>query len=56
MKLAEQEQLFCQWLTAHRGLLWRVVRAFASDAPDQEDLFQEILLVQCLVENWMTAL
>jgi RNA polymerase sigma-70 factor (ECF subfamily) len=44
MKLAEQEQLFCQWLTAHRGLLWRVVRAFASDAPDQEDLFQEILL------------
>jgi RNA polymerase sigma-70 factor (ECF subfamily) len=44
MTLAEQEQLFCQWLTAHRGLLWRVVRTFASDLSDQEDLIQDILL------------
>ncbi len=44
MTLAEQEHLFCQWLAAHRALLWRVVRAFASEVPDQEDLIQDILL------------
>jgi RNA polymerase sigma-70 factor, ECF subfamily len=44
MTAIDQEDLFRQSLAAHQGLLWRVVRAFAKGAEDQEDLLQEILL------------
>ena len=42
MKESEQRQLFDRWLTQHRGLLFKVVRAYSSNHHDSEDLFQEI--------------
>ena len=44
MNAEEQERLFRRWLAEHAGLMWKVVRAFASTTPDHEDLLQEILL------------
>jgi RNA polymerase sigma-70 factor, ECF subfamily len=38
-----RQKLFDDWLTRHRGLLFKVVRAYAFTAHDQEDLFQEIV-------------
>jgi RNA polymerase sigma-70 factor (ECF subfamily) len=40
----EQERLFKQWLSDHKGLMFKVVRAFAASPEDQDDLFQEILV------------
>jgi RNA polymerase sigma-70 factor, ECF subfamily len=44
MTSAAQESIFRRWLGEHQGLLWRVVRSFASSVEDQQDLLQEILL------------
>jgi RNA polymerase sigma-70 factor (ECF subfamily) len=44
MTAEEQESLFRRWLNDHLGLMMKVVRACALTPPDQEDLFQEILL------------
>ncbi|MFC1762389.1 RNA polymerase sigma factor [Planctomycetota bacterium] len=41
---AERENLFKHWLKTHKGLVFRVVRAYADSLEDQDDLFQEILL------------
>jgi RNA polymerase sigma-70 factor (ECF subfamily) len=41
---SEQERLFKQWLGEHKGLMFKVVRAYAASPQDQDDLFQEILL------------
>jgi RNA polymerase sigma-70 factor (ECF subfamily) len=38
------ETTFKQWLGEHQGLIFKVVRAYAATADDQDDLFQEILL------------
>lgn len=38
-----------RWLVDHAGLVWKVVRAFASPA-DRDDLFQEIV-----VQLWTSA-
>ena len=38
----EQTQIFSEWMECHRGLMFKVIRAFAFSASDQEDLFQEI--------------
>lgn len=38
----EQSQIFDEWLARHKGLLFKVVRAYAFTPHDQEDLFQEI--------------
>jgi len=38
-----QKQTFDGWLGRHRGLLFKVVRAYAFTPPDQDDLFQEII-------------
>ncbi len=43
MKESEQQQIFDSWLTDHKGLLFKVLRAYASTPEDQEDLFQEIV-------------
>ena len=40
----DQQRLFDQWLKSHRGLFFKVVRAYAFTPHDQEDLFQEIAL------------
>jgi RNA polymerase sigma-70 factor (ECF subfamily) len=44
MLASEQEGLFKQWLDGHKGLMFKVVRAFAATPEDQDDLFQEILM------------
>jgi RNA polymerase sigma-70 factor (ECF subfamily) len=41
---ADHELRFRQWLGEHTGLLFKVVRSFAEERADQDDLFQEILL------------
>jgi RNA polymerase sigma-70 factor (ECF subfamily) len=38
------ETTFKQWLGEHQGLIFKVIRAYATTADDQNDLFQEILL------------
>ncbi len=38
------ETTFKQWLGEHQGLIYKVIRAYAATADDQDDLFQEILL------------
>jgi len=38
------ETTFKHWLGEHQGLIFKVVRAYAATADDQDDLFQEILL------------
>ena len=42
MKTSEQERIFDEWLDQHRGLFFKVVRAYAFNPHDREDLFQEI--------------
>lgn len=44
MGIADHERQFRQWLGEHKGLLVKVVRAFAETPADQDDLFQEVLL------------
>jgi len=44
MTTAFQEKLYDQWLSEHRSILFKVVRAYASGREDQEDLFQEVAL------------
>ena len=40
----EREKQFKQWFETHKGLIFRVNRAYVISAEDQDDLFQEILL------------
>ena len=42
MQNDDQQRLFDQWLKSHRGLFFKVVRAYAFTPADQEDRFQEI--------------
>jgi len=42
MEANEQQRIFDDWLAEHRGLFFKVVRAYAFNPHDQEDLFQEI--------------
>src|SRR4051812_17248799 len=44
MDEAEQRQIFDEWVGRHRGLLYKVVHAYAYTAIDRDDLFQEILV------------
>lgn len=39
-----QRDIFETWLKLHRGLLFKVVRAYAFTRADQDDLFQEITI------------
>lgn len=44
--MTEKEQLTIleEWLELHKGLLFKVVRAYTVEAVDQDDLFQEIII------------
>ncbi|MEO2017779.1 MAG: RNA polymerase sigma factor [Fuerstiella sp.] len=42
IKAATQKQIFTEWTHQHRGLLFKLVRAYAFNATDRDDLFQEI--------------
>ena len=44
MDVGQQKEIFDTWLSKHKGLLFKVVRAYAFTAEDQEDLFQEIAI------------
>lgn len=43
MKVEEQQRILEDWLTEHRGLFFKIVRAYAFKTHDQDDLFQEIV-------------
>lgn len=40
----KQQEIFEDWLSQHKGLLFKVVRAYAFNQADRDDLFQEITL------------
>ncbi len=40
----QQKQVFDAWLSDHKGILFKIVRAYAFNPHDQDDLFQEIAL------------
>jgi RNA polymerase sigma-70 factor (ECF subfamily) len=42
MRFAEHKAVFDSWLSLHKGVLFKVVRAYAFTRHDQEDLFQEL--------------
>lgn len=44
MHETEQRRIFDNWLADHKGILFKVIRAYARTVHDQEDLFQEIAL------------
>lgn len=44
MSETEQQQIFREWLASYRALLFKVIRAYAFNADDQNDLFQEVCL------------
>jgi RNA polymerase sigma-70 factor, ECF subfamily len=43
MRFSEQKTIFDSWLSTYKGVLFKVVRAYAFTRHDQEDLFQEIV-------------
>jgi RNA polymerase sigma-70 factor (ECF subfamily) len=40
----EQKHILKNWLDLHKTLIFKVVRAYARDAMDRDDLFQEITI------------
>lgn len=44
MQEQEHQRIFDEWLETHKGLFFKVVRAYAFTPEDQDDLFQEIAL------------
>lgn len=40
----DQEHIFENWLSTHKALIFKVVRAYAFTAIDRDDLFQEITI------------
>ena len=44
MKESEQQQIFENWIRDYKGVLFKVVRAYAYNTYDQEDLFQDIAI------------
>ncbi|MFY0592813.1 RNA polymerase sigma factor [Roseivirga sp.] len=63
MKEQQQNEVFNDWLQKHKGILFKVVRAYGVNLEDQEDLFQEIAVQvwrsvpkfrnDCAVSTWM---
>ena len=44
MTTDEQEAIFQCWIANHLGLIIKVVRSFAPDLADQDDLLQDVLI------------
>ena len=44
MPESEQKEIFHKWLKDYKGLLFKVIRAYAFNQDDREDLFQEITI------------
>jgi RNA polymerase sigma-70 factor (ECF subfamily) len=63
--MTEDQQLvvFDEWVDKHRGLLFKVIRVYATDHNVQQDLFQEIVVqlwrsipafrAECAVSTWI---
>jgi RNA polymerase sigma-70 factor (ECF subfamily) len=41
---SERNSIFDEWLAGHKGILFKVVRAYAFEHADRQDLFQEIVI------------
>ena len=39
----ERDRIFGEWLAGHKGILFKVVHAYAFEPADREDLFQEVV-------------
>ena len=39
---SERDRIFGEWLAGHKGILFKVVHAYAFEHADRQDLFQEI--------------
>jgi RNA polymerase sigma-70 factor, ECF subfamily len=44
MLKAQRNQVFEQWMEAHKAILFKVARAYGTTHADREDLFQQIAL------------
>src|SRR5688572_31524318 len=40
----ERDRIFGEWLAGHKGILFKVVHAYAFEDADRQDLFQEIVI------------
>jgi RNA polymerase sigma-70 factor (ECF subfamily) len=40
----KQKQIFDEWLSQHKGIIFKIIRAYAFTPNDADDLFQEISL------------
>lgn len=40
----ERDRIFNDWLTGHKGILFKVAHAYAFEHADRQDLFQEIVI------------
>ena len=40
---SERDRIFGEWLADHKGILFKVVHAYAFEHADRQDLFQEIV-------------
>jgi RNA polymerase sigma-70 factor (ECF subfamily) len=41
---SERDRIFGDWLAGHKGILFKVVHAYAFEHADRQDLFQEIAI------------
>ena len=41
---SERDRIFGEWLAGHKGILFKVVHAYAFEHADRQDLFQEIAI------------
>ena len=41
---SERDRIFGEWLAGHKGILFKVVRAYAFEHADRQDLFQEVAI------------
>jgi RNA polymerase sigma-70 factor (ECF subfamily) len=44
MRDDDRDRIFGDWLAGHKGILFKVVHAYAFDPADRQDLFQEVVL------------
>jgi RNA polymerase sigma-70 factor (ECF subfamily) len=42
MDESERDRIFGEWLAGHKGILFKVVHAYAFEHADRQDLFQEV--------------
>src|SRR5687767_3510952 len=40
---SERDRIFGDWLAGHKGILFKVVHAYAFEHADRQDLFQEVV-------------